>query len=84
MNQNTGNCDLGDDLSLIGNDRERNSRMEGRRGSARLRERRRAAEKAKAERKSSRKEWLGCETKKKKNGRDKRRINRIWTRRRRK
>lgn len=41
-----------------------NKQIEGRRGRARLREKRRAAEKAKADRKSSKKEWLGCETKK--------------------
>lgn len=45
--------------SLIGKERARKSRIEGRRGRARLRENKSAAEKAKAERKSMRKEWLG-------------------------
>lgn len=68
MDQNTGrgggrpNFPAGA-RSLMGNDRERKRRMEGRRGRARLREKSSAAEKAKADRKS-RKEWLGWETKK--------------------
>lgn len=67
INQKTGKGGLlieDGDLSLIGKERARKSRMEGRRGRARFREKRRAAEKAKAERKSRRNEWLGCETKK--------------------
>lgn len=38
--------------------------MEGSRGTARLRENNKAEEKAKAERKSRKKEWVGWETKK--------------------
>lgn len=52
------------DLSLIGKERDKNNRIEGRRGRARFRENNKAAEKAKADRKSRRKEWLGWETKK--------------------
>lgn len=51
-------------LSLIGKERAKNKRIEGRRGRARFRESNKAAEKAKADRKSRRKEWLGWETKK--------------------
>lgn len=50
--------------SLIGKDRARKRRMEGRRGSARLSDNKSAAEKAKAERKSRRKERLGWDTRK--------------------
>jgi hypothetical protein len=46
-------------LRLSGKDRERKRRIEGRRGRARLSEKSNAEEKAKAERKSRRKEWLG-------------------------
>lgn len=63
MDQNTGSgraLTEGEE-SLIGkgNERLRNTLIEGRRGRARLRENNKAAEKAKAERKSRMKEWLG-------------------------
>lgn len=67
MDQNTGKgrpvIEL-EALSLMGNERAKNRRIEGSRGMARLREKRRAAEKAKAERKSRRKECIGWETRK--------------------
>jgi len=49
---------------LIGKERARKSRIEGRRGSARLSDNKSAAENAKAERKSKRKERLGLDTRK--------------------
>lgn len=61
MDQKTGK---GDVLEGEGKERERNKRIEGRRGRNRLRERRRAAEKAKADRKSTRKERVGWERRK--------------------
>lgn len=48
----------------MGNDRARKRRIEGSRGRAKLRDNRRAAEKAKADKKSRRKECVGRETKK--------------------
>lgn len=48
----------------MGNERDRNSRIEGSRGSAKLSENRSAAENAKAETKSSRNELLGWDTRK--------------------
>jgi hypothetical protein len=62
IDQNTGNGGLEileDEDSLIGNDLEKNKRIEGRRGSARFKENNKADEKAKAERKSRIYEWLG-------------------------
>lgn len=50
--------------SLIGKDLERNNRIEGSLGSAKLSENKRAEENAKAERKSKKKELVGWETKK--------------------
>lgn len=69
MDQNTGKGGLetvedDEDESFIGKERARNKRIDGRRGRARLRENKRAAENAKAERKSRKKEWLGWETRK--------------------
>lgn len=66
MDQNTGKgLDRDwDAFSLIGNERAKNSRIEGSRGSAKLSENRSAAEKAKAVMKSSRKELLGWDTRK--------------------
>jgi hypothetical protein len=62
IDQNTGRGGLDIEEaweSLIGKERDRKRRIEGRRGRARLSENKSAAEKAKAERKSRRKEWEG-------------------------
>lgn len=62
MDQITGRDGLDilvDEESFLGRERERKSRIDGRRGMARLRENRRAEEKAKAEMKSRKNEWLG-------------------------
>lgn len=62
MDQITGRDGLDilvDEESFLGRERERKSRIDGRRGMVRLRENRRAEEKAKAEMKSRKNEWLG-------------------------
>ena len=70
IDQNTGKGallvpdDWLDNESLMGSDRAKNSLIEGSLGSAKLRENNKAAEKAKADRKSRMNEWLGWETRK--------------------
>lgn len=65
MDQNTGKAFLDtcfDEESLIGKDLDKNKRIEGSLGRAKFSENKSADENAKAERKSNKKEFVGCET----------------------